>query len=354
MRDAISAEERLVITLRFLATGDSYGSLMFLFKRSRSSICNIIPEVCNAIYKALKDEFLKVGFLWKYIHTYMHSYNFIHIFQVPSTEEAWKEISNDINDRWNFPNAIGALDGKHIDIIAPAHCGSDYFNYKKRNSIVLMALVDAKYNFIYVDVGAKGRESDGGVFNRCALQKAIEDERLQLPQPKPLPGRQEPVPYVIVADDAFALKPYLMKPYKFRNQSTQERIFNYRLSRFRRVSENVFGLISARFRVVRKSIEVSPQNAETVVLAVCVLHNFLNKRKVTKYAQAKDYDQINADGTVTEGRWRQEVSEAERLVSINVPQNEGRSCNLAKEIREIFKKYFMKEGDVPWQYKNIY
>ena len=60
MRESIYPGERLAITLSFLATGDSYASLMFLFKRSRSSICNIVPEVCAALYKAVKDEFLKV------------------------------------------------------------------------------------------------------------------------------------------------------------------------------------------------------------------------------------------------------------------------------------------------------
>lgn len=60
MRESICPGERLAITLRFLATGDSYASLMFLFKRSRSAICNIVPEVSTALYKVLKYEFLMV------------------------------------------------------------------------------------------------------------------------------------------------------------------------------------------------------------------------------------------------------------------------------------------------------
>ena len=60
MRESIRPGEQLAITLRFLATGDSYASLMFLFKRSRSSVCNIVPEISTTLYKAVKDEFLKV------------------------------------------------------------------------------------------------------------------------------------------------------------------------------------------------------------------------------------------------------------------------------------------------------
>jgi hypothetical protein len=101
------------------------------------------------------------------------------------------------------------MDGKHIIIQAPINTGSEFFNYKATFSIVLFALVDADYNFLFADVGCQGRISDGGVL----LYKKLVKGELGIPNPQPLPGRNRPVPYVFVADDAFGLHDNIMKPY---------------------------------------------------------------------------------------------------------------------------------------------
>nr|CAH7732404.1 unnamed protein product [Callosobruchus chinensis] len=277
MRRAITPKERLIITLRYLATGDSYRSLMYLFRVPANTISLIIPEVCQAIYDVLKDKFLKAN---------------------------WDNIADDFMQKWNFPNCVGAIDGKHVNLKAPANSGSLNFNYKHSHSIVLLGLADANYQFTYINVGSAGRNSDGGVYVNSRLSKALENNSVNIPQPKPLPGRRRPVPYVVmVADDAFALKPYMLKPLAFKNQGVAERIFNYRLSRARRITENVFGIVPARFRVLRRNIELSEQKATQIVCAVCVLHNFIMSRKQSALAYAPNgtFDVDNEDGTITPG-----------------------------------------------------
>ena len=167
-----------------------------------------------------------------------------HILQVPTTEEEWKKIADAFASNWNFNNCIGAMDGKHIVIRPPPNSGSYYFNYKHTFSIVLLAIVDADYKFVYVDIGCNGRISDGGVFRNCNMYQMLEQKKLNVPEPTPLPGSTIMCPYTLVADDAFPLKMYILKPYGQVGLTREKRIFNYRL---RRVVENAFGILANRF-----------------------------------------------------------------------------------------------------------
>ncbi|XP_068082633.1 uncharacterized protein [Anabrus simplex] len=324
MRESISASRRLVLTLRFLATGESYKSLMYSFRISASAISTIIPETCKAIYESLKDEYLKM----------------------PSTENEWLEISKQYEEIWNFPNCLGALDGKHVEFRPPRCIGSYYFNYKGGNSIVLLALVDAGYKFLYVDVGCNGRISDGGVLRNSTLHTIMDKNLANFPLSKQLPGSTVKVPYVIVADDAFPLQENIMKPYKG-NLTQQQKIFNYRLSRARRTSENAFGILCNRFRILLKKIELPVETVEIITLSACALHNFLlttgNKRYVGHLEEREDTEQC----VVVPGGWRKE-----NLVGL---QRVGRqrSAEDARKIRDTYQEYFNTTGFVPWQWESI-
>ena len=170
------------------------------------------------------------------------------------------------------------MDGKHVGIKCPAKSGSNFFNYKNFFSIVLFAIVDADYKFIYIDVGKNGRISDGGIFANTPIYNKLENGSLQLPDDESLPDRVKNFPFLLVGDEAFPLKSYLMKPYPNRNLDLTQRIFNYRLSRVRRIVENVFGILSSRFGVFQKPIPLEPEKVEKIVMAACVLHNFLRNK----------------------------------------------------------------------------
>lgn len=97
--------------------------------------------------------------------------------------------------------------------------------------------------------------SDGGIFRECSLHRSIEAKSPSVPGPKSLPVRVMRIPYVIVGDEAFPLKEYLMKPYLQRTGLDEEqRMFNYRLLRARRIVENAFGILWNRFREIIGSV----------------------------------------------------------------------------------------------------
>ncbi|KAL2102135.1 hypothetical protein ACEWY4_001303 [Coilia grayii] len=316
MREAIPVGERLAITLRYLATGHTSRALEYSLRVSRHSISKIVIETCEKLYNVLQPNYIKV----------------------PSTIEEWNNIATRFEEKWNFPHCIGALDGKHISIQPPPNSGSHYFNYKGFNSIVLLALADADLTFIYIDVGTNGRVSDGGVWAKCGLSQALEQNKLNIPPPKELPGRQLPVPFAIVADEAFGLKPWLMRPYPRTLLDKPKQIFNYRLSRARRCVENVFGVLANRFRVFRKSIPLEP--SKTIIIT--------HTRYTYTPLSLVDHEDTETSQVIC-GTWRQEPQCLQPIAA----SSDRHPSVLAKEVREEFCSYFNANGAVSWQDNSI-
>lgn len=244
------------------------------------------------------------------------------------------------------------MDGKHVGIKCPAKSGSNFFNYKNFFSIVLFAIVDADYKFIYIDVGKNGRISDGGIFANTPIYNKLENGSLRLPADEPLLDRVKNIPFLLVGDEAFPLKSYLMKPYPNRNLDLTQRIFNYRLSRVRRIVENVFGILSSRFGVFQKPVPLEPQKVEKIVMAACVLHNFLRSKPSSRdiYTPQESFDR-EINGTIIEADWRQ-MAGNNGLPNIQ-QQGGNKSTTEAREIRDELCDFFNTNGQVPWQWNAV-
>ncbi|XP_078254545.1 uncharacterized protein LOC144593005 [Rhinoraja longicauda] len=257
MRKPLEPGLRLAITLRYLAPGDSYKSLSYSFLVAHNTISKVVRETCEAIINVYEDE----------------------VMDCPTTPDEWRRVAQGFDTRWNFQNTCGAVDGKHMANRCPPNGGSTYFNYKKLHSIVLMAGVDANYNFLFVDVGTAGSVTDGGIWREPSLGEALEDGRA---------GEDNPdIPYSLVGDDVFPLGSWMMKPYSHRQMSSKQRIFNDRLSRARRVVENAFGILASRFRCLLTMMQQEPKNVQTVVYAACVLHNLVRCRSAAAAAMVE-------------------------------------------------------------------
>ena len=212
MREPLSPGLKLAVTLRHLASGDSYPALQDAFRVARSTINKFVPEVFDAIIRAYRDE----------------------VMTCPTSPEDWLEVESIFRQRWNIPHALGALDGKHIPIRCPRRGGSLYHNYKGFHSIVLLSLVDGDYKFLWVDLGAAGSSSDAQIFKHSDLRYKKEDGSIRFPESESLDDEPK-VTYFIIGDDAFPLKLWLMRPYSRRGMDLNQRVCNYRLSQGRSV-----------------------------------------------------------------------------------------------------------------------
>ena len=139
----------------------------------------VVREVCQAIID-------------KYVHE---------VLVCLSTPDGWRAAADKFFQHWNFPHTCGALDGKHVACRCPPKSGSQYFNYKGFYSIVLMALVDADYKYIWADVGGTGSASDAQIYNDCELKECAKDGTLGFTDTEPLPNDNQDVPYFFIVTD---------------------------------------------------------------------------------------------------------------------------------------------------------
>jgi len=150
----------------------------------------------------------------------------------------------------------------------------------------------------------QGRTCDGGVFLHSAFYNALTSGILNVRQPSVLPGEDTFVPYVLVADDAFPLTSYRVKPCAVEvPKGSPKKVFNYRLSRAHRIVENAFGLLASVFRIFRKPLIIKP-TAEDVTLACVYLHNFLRRNSAAKQLHSPPgtlHFESTGNGMVIEG-----------------------------------------------------
>ena len=194
-------------------------------------------------------------------------FNYCFFFQFPTTQHEWEEIAKEFERVWQFPHCVGAVDGKHVKIVPPPDSGSFYYNFKGFHRMVKMGIGNAKYEFILCDFGINGRISDGGVINRTAFYDKLSKGQLNLPQENKIEGSEKVLPYVFIGDEAFAMRTDFLRPFGQKDLTNERRIFNYRLSRARRIIENIFGILVSRFHIFQTAINLLPRNTKTVVLA---------------------------------------------------------------------------------------
>lgn len=283
-----------------MATGCSLTELHYTFRVGRSTASCIVKEVCEAIWLCLAETSIP-----------------------PLTTQKFLDIAAGFEQYANFPNVIGAIDGKHIRTKQPSNSGSMYFNYKGYFSTVLFAMCDANYCFTYVEVGSYGKSSDAGIFKNSTLFEKLCDLSLQIPAPRFLPNSTEQFPYVILGDEAFPLSENLLRPYAGKFITENKQNFNNRLSIARRYIECTFGILANKWRIFHRPIDVDVNTTNNIIKAACVLHNFVRVRDGKR-------EELFRDTTIPQNHNMMDL----------VPPNRDRGNVRALSTRDKFANYF--------------
>ncbi|XP_076056365.1 uncharacterized protein LOC143034318 [Oratosquilla oratoria] len=200
-----------------------------------------------------------------------------------------------------------------------------------------MGIANANYEFIMCDFGTNGRISDGGVLDNTKFYDKLVGGLLCVPVAEKVHNSEKVLPYVFLGDEAFAMRKDFLKPFSQKDLTDERRVFNYRLSRARRVIENVFGILAARFRIFHTKINLGLQNINSLVMACCILYNFLRITSSGHYTQSECFDVEDTESG----------TDSSNLVSLNIGHNRHPAQD-AKQVREMYLQYFNNEGKLSW------
>ncbi len=212
-------------------------------------------------------------------------------------------------------------------------------------------MAGANYEFIFVDMGHYGSEGDAGILHKSSLRKAMDTGKLNLPRQTTLTGSDVVCPYFFIGDQAFPLRSNLMRPYKGKNITYGQNIFNYRPFRARRVVKNAFGILANRFRILHRPLSASEKTNDYIVLAAIALHNFLIAKKCKVYCPDNfcDVEDTTNLQEPVDGLWRENAIPTQNLH----PHRLIGSANftrIAASIRDNLSQYFSTNvGQVSWQ-----
>ena len=262
---------------RYFATGETFQSLHSQFKMGSSTARQAVYDVCRAIHKRLGP------------------------LELPQqTTESLRETSQDFLRLWKYPHCIGALTRKRIRTKCPC-TSSSYRRYKQNRSILLQAVTNTDGMFTFLDVGDYGHQDNAFFFKNSSLGQAIMNKEISIPDEEPILN-STPLPYVFISDETFPLMTNIMRPYPKRELTDTKRAYNHCHSQARHVVEHAFASMTSRWEVLLRNLIMNPDHAKLVVIACCILHNFVRRKEKLDYYNdpaLKDIQQRAAQATMS-------------------------------------------------------
>ena len=317
--EPICPEMRLAICLYKLSRGDYYYTISEMTGIGESTVIAIVNEVCQSI----------INNLWKD--------SVENLF--PKTEKDFNDSLNHMECEWQFKYAFCAIDGSHLPIKCPpggAEAMKQYHNFKNFYSVILLALVDSQYRFIWASIGAPGNTHDSTLFQSTNLWQRITDGEVL--SDYSFQRDNITIPPIILGDGAFPMRTWLLKPHGDAILPEKKRYFNYRLSRARMISEGAFGKLKGRWRVLFKKCESQKDSVKLIGLACVVLHNICIEKKdlITRNID------LSVDSAANKRRPSDEIRNILQMTNVNT-RYFGENSTQARKVRDYITNEFWEE-----------
>lgn len=237
----------------------------------------------------------KYGFTGSTVHKEVHRIVAI-LCSLKSTFIVWPTgdechiVQQQFHERAGFPGVVGAIDGCHVEVLAPAADQDSYTDRKSDHSIILQGVCTATKIFTNVSVGTPGSRNDCRALAFSSLYRKVTTE-----------GHRSLFyddNYHLVGDKAYPNRSWLLAPFKnYGNLTRMQRRYNYKHSVTRVVIEHTFGLLKGRWRRLLFLTLKDVGKDSNFVLAACVLHNFCYLHNDTVIQDmAQNVRMLNANG----------------------------------------------------------
>ncbi len=236
---ALSPELQLCCALRFYASGSFLEVVGDTVRVSRSSASRTVTKISTLLAQKL-DDFVKF----------------------PSDAEI-KTVQNDFYEIARVPGIVGAIDGTHIKIQAPASDQEPFYvNRKGYHSINVQGICDAKYRFLNIVADWPGSAHDSRILQMSHIGSEFSARRQK---------------GILLGDSGYACSEWLLTPLLAPKNLAEER-YNRAHKVTRCIVERTFGIWKRRFHVLHSEIRMDPRKVCHIIGACAVLHNIATRR----------------------------------------------------------------------------